>query len=147
MSPQRDTNQTRRTDRSLTETARQRAIGAYDSARDSARAAGRRVGDGFDDAPLLALAGGLAAGAVLASLLPVSRKEKEYLGPVAGRIKDQAGAAASAARQAGEQRLTELGLTREAGQDTLRSIFEGAGDAAKAGAQAAVSNLRGERQS
>ena len=93
---------------------------------------------------MLALAGGLAAGAALAALIPASRKERELLGPVAGRIKDKAGEAVSAAKEAGQARLDELGLTRDKGTETLRSILEGAGDAAKASAEAAVSRLRGQ---
>jgi hypothetical protein len=92
---------------------------------------------------LLALAGGLAAGAVLAALLPTSRKEREMLGPVADRIKSSAGDAVSAAKDAGQARLDELGLTRDKGTDTLRSIVEGAGDAFKASAEAAVASIRG----
>lgn len=144
MSPQRDTNQSRQAEPSLAESAREKAIDAYDSARDNARAAGRKIQGGVAEAPLLALAGGLAAGAILAALFPATRKEKELLGPVADRIKDQAGVAAEAAKTAGQQRLSELGLTREAGSETLRSIVEGAGDAAKVSAQAAVSKIKGE---
>lgn len=118
-------------------TQRTRAVQAYDNAR-------RKAAGGIGDAPLLALAGGLAAGAVLASLLPVSRKEQELLGPVAGNLKDRASDAVEAAREAGQARLDELGLTRDKGSETLRSILEGAGDAAKASAEAAVANLRGE---
>ncbi|HVL30010.1 MAG TPA: hypothetical protein VM326_04755 [Sphingomicrobium sp.] len=116
---------------------RGRAIESYDSAR-------RRATGGIEEAPLLALAGGLAAGAALAALIPASRKERELLGPVAGRIKDKAGEAVSAAKEAGQARLDELGLTRDKGTETLRSILEGAGDAAKASAEAAVSRLRGQ---
>jgi hypothetical protein len=118
-------------------TPRTKAIEAYDNAR-------RKATGGIEDAPLLALAGGLAAGAVLAALIPASRKERELLGPVAGRIKDKANDAVSAAKDAGQARLDELGLTRDKGTETLRSILEGAGDAAKASAEAAVANLRGE---
>ena len=117
---------------------RERAIEAYDSAR-------RKATGGIEDAPMLALAGGLAAGAVLAALLPASRKERELLGPVADRIKDKASDAVSAAKEAGQARLDELGLTRDKGSETLRTIFEGAGDAAKASAEAAVTKLRGDR--
>lgn len=117
--------------------ARERAIEAYDSARD-------RVTTGIEQAPLLVLAGGLAAGALVAALLPASRRERELLGPVADRIKDTAGVAASAAREAGQQRLGELGLTREAGTDTLKTIIEGVGDAAKASAEAGVAAVRGQ---
>jgi hypothetical protein len=118
-------------------TPRTKAIDAYDKAR-------RKATGGIEDAPLLALAGGLAAGAVFAALIPASRKERELLGPVAGRIKDKANNAVSAAKDAGQARLDELGLTRDKGTETLRSILEGAGDAAKASAEAAVANLRGE---
>jgi len=118
-------------------TPRERAIEAYDSAQ-------RKVTGGIDEAPLLALTGGLAAGAVLAALIPASRKERELLGPVAGRIKDRAGDAVNAARDAGQARLDELGLTRDKGTETLRTILEGAGDAAKASAEAAVANFRGD---
>ena len=120
------------------QTPRERAIDAYDSAR-------RKAAGGIEDAPLLALAGGLAAGAVLAALIPASRKERELLGPVAGRIKDKAGEAVSAAKDAGQARLDELGLSRDKGVETLRTIFEGAGDAAKVSADAAVTTLRGQQ--
>ena len=120
------------------QTPRIRAIAAYDGAR-------RKAGGGIEEAPLLALAGGLAAGAVLAALIPASRKERELLGPVAGRIKDRAGDAVSAAKDAGQARLDELGLTRDRGTETLRSILEGAGDAAKASAEAAVASIRREQ--
>ena len=118
-------------------TPRERAIEAYDSAQ-------RKVTGGIDEAPLLALAGGLAAGAVLAALIPASRKERELLGLVAGRNKERAGEAVNAARDAGQARLDELGLTRDKGTETLRTILEGAGDAAKASAEAAVANFRGD---
>jgi len=127
-----------RSDRQQNQSPRERAIDAYDSAR-------RKATGGIEDAPLLALAGGLAAGAVLAALLPASRKERELLGPVADRIKGKAGDAVSAAKEAGQARLDELGLTRNKGSETLRTIFEGAGDAAKVSAEAAVTRLRGER--
>ena len=126
-----------RSHRQESQTPRERAIEAYDSAR-------RKATGSIDEAPLLALAGGLAAGAVLAALIPASRKERELLGPVAGRIKDRANDAVSAAKDAGQARLDELGLTRDKGTETLRTILEGAGDAAKVSAEAAVANLRGE---
>ena len=121
--------------RPASQSPRERAIEAYDSAR-------RKATGGIGDAPLLALAGGLAAGAALAALIPASRKERELLGPVAGRIKDKADDAVQAARDAGQARLDELGLSRDKGVETLRSIVEGAGDAAKASAEAAVASLK-----
>lgn len=125
---------------------RQRAIKAYDGARDRVSDAGRKAGDALTEAPLMALAGGLAAGALIASLLPKTRSEEKLLRPVGQRLTGTARAAADAAREAGAQRLEELGLTREAGVDTVKSILKGAGDAAKTSAQAAIGTVRNKDQ-
>jgi hypothetical protein len=135
------TRQTGRQDRQTardSKTPRERAIETYDSAR-------RKATGGLEEAPLLVLAGGLAAGAALAALIPASRKERDLLGPVADRIKDKASDAVNAAKDAGQARLDELGLTRDKGSETVRSILEGAGDAAKVSAEAAVSAIRGNK--
>ncbi len=130
------------TDQDNDNTIRQRAIEAYDGARKSVAGAGQRATDGIVEAPLIALAAGLAAGALLAALLPRTDSETRLLRPTADKITDTAKAAAAAAREAGTSRLAELGLTREKGAETLRSIFEGASDAAKTSAQAALSAAR-----
>ena len=121
---------------------RRRAIEAYDGARDSVSDAGRKAADGIDEAPLIALAAGVAAGALLAALLPRTESETRLLRPTTDKLTDTAKAAAAAARDAGKSRLAELGLTPEKGRETLRSIFEGAGDAAKVSAEAALSTAR-----
>ncbi len=128
----------------LVGSARQKAIEAYGDARESVSNAGRRVGESLDEAPLIALAGGLAAGALLAALLPRTESEARVLRPVGKRLTGTARAAAQAARQAGTQRLDELGLTPQKGMETLRSIVDGAGEAAKVSAQAALSTARKE---
>ena len=122
--------------------ARRRAIDAFGSARDGVGAARQRTSDQLSEAPLIALAGGLAAGALIAALLPRTDTETKALRPVGKRVTDTAKAAVDAAREAGSQRLNELGLTSERGSETLRSIFEGATDAAKTSAQAALSAAR-----
>ena len=125
--------------------ARQRAIDAYGGARESVAGAGRRATEAIDEAPLIALAGGLAAGALIAALLPRTEAETRALRPVGQRLKTSATAAATAAREAGSARLSELGLTREKGSEALRSIFQGAADAARTSAQATLSsNRKGE---
>ena len=124
------------------ETAREKAIEAYDSARETAANAGRKAGDGIGEAPLIALAGGLAIGVLIAALLPKSARETQLLGGVGGRLTDAARTAADAAKEAGKARLDELGLTRDAGAETLKSILKGAGDATKASAQAALSAVK-----
>jgi hypothetical protein len=117
---------------------RQRAIEAYESARD-------RTVDGVTGAPLLALAGGLAAGALIAALLPRTRIETEALRPTAKRIRRTAKEAVRAAKDTGSERLNELGLTREKGEETIRSLFQGVTDAAKASGQAAVDAVKNQR--
>ena len=130
------------------DTARERAITAYDSARDGAAKAGRKAGDQIGEqigeAPLMVLAGGIAAGAILAALLPTSKREKKVLAPVTDTLKDRASAAVEAAKEAGQARLGELGLTRDAGGEAMRSIIDGATDALKASAKAAATKVRGE---
>ena len=119
---------------------RQRAIEAYESARD-------RAVDTFGEAPLLALAGGIAAGALIAALLPRTEAETRAIRPTARRVKASAQAALDAAKSTGTQRLDELGLNREKGEETIRSLLEGIADAAKASAGAALDSARGSEKS
>jgi hypothetical protein len=114
---------------------RQRAIEAYEGARD------RAVGT-FSEAPLIALAGGLAAGALIAALLPRTESEARLVRPTARRVKDSARAAYEAAKDTGGERLNELGLNREKGEKTIRSLLEGITDAARASGQAALDAAR-----
>jgi len=119
-------------------TPRQRAIDAYEGARE--RAAGS-----LSEAPLLALAGGLAAGALIAALLPRTKAETKALKPAVRRVRKTAKAAVEAARDTGSDKLNELGLTREKGEETIRSLFQGVTDAAKASGQAAVDAVKNQR--
>ena len=115
--------------------ARQRAIEAYEGARD-------RATDTLGQAPLLALAGGVAAGALIAALLPRTETEARLVRPTARRVKSTARAALDAARDTGSQRLDELGLNREKGEATIRNLLDGLTDAARASANAAVETVR-----
>jgi hypothetical protein len=51
--------------------------------------------------------------------------------------------AAQAAKEAGRGRLSELGLTPDKGKEAVRSIIDGAREAARASAQAAAGTVRG----
>jgi hypothetical protein len=114
---------------------RQRAIEAYEGARD-------RATDTLGQAPLLALAGGIAAGALIAALLPRTDTETRLVRPTARRVKNSARAAVDAARDTGSQRLDELGLNRQKGEETIRSLLDGLTDAARASANAAAEAVR-----
>ena len=106
------------------EAARERTAAAYAAAREKAGSAyekaGRRAGEGIDSNPVAAVVGGLAIGAIVAALLPLTRREGEYLGDVGRRLNDGAREAARAAREAGRGQLDELGLSR----DGLRSKLD-----------------------
>ena len=115
--------------------ARRRAIEAYESVRD-------RTTDTLGQAPLLALAGGLAAGALIAALLPRTEAESRLIRPTARRVKDTAKVAFEAAKDTGSQRLDEMGLNRQKGEETIRSLLEGLTDAARASANAALEAAR-----
>jgi hypothetical protein len=116
---------------------RQRAIKAYDSALDGASDATRKAGDTINEAPLIALGAGLAAGALIAALLPTSRRERDLLRPYGNRVTGAAREAAEAARRAGSDKLRDLGLTPDV-------LADKAGEAAKATAQAAIGSFKDE---
>ena len=111
--------------------ARQRAMEAYESATDT-----------LGKAPLLALAGGLAAGALIAALLPRTEAESRLVRPTARRVRDTASVALKAAKDTGSDRLDELGLSRDKAEETVRSLLDGLTDAAKASANAALEAAR-----
>ena len=121
---------------------RRRAIDAYSSARDSVSGAGQRAADTLTEAPLIALAGGIAAGALIAALLPRTEAETRAIRPTARRVRETAREAARVARQTGTEQLSSLGLTREKGEETIRSLLDGITGAAKADGQAAVNAPR-----
>lgn len=130
-------------------TARDRAGEALDTARDRAAealdTAKVRTSDALNDSPLLALVGGIAAGAVIAALLPRSRAEDKLVEPTARRVKDSARAALSAARETGSEKLGALSLNREGSENTISSLVEGLTDLARSSANAAVDAVRTKR--
>lgn len=123
-------------DEGMVQDLRQRAIEAYDSTRESASDATRRAADTIAEAPLIALGAGVAIGALLAALLPGTRREREILGPYGNRVAGAARDAADAARKVGSEKLRELGLSPDA-------VAEKASAAAKASAKAAAGKFRG----
>jgi hypothetical protein len=113
--------------------SRRRAIDAYGSS---------GVSDTLSEAPLIALAGGLAAGALIAALLPRTDAETRAIRPTARRVKQSARAALDAAKDTGTQRLGELGLSRDRAEETIRSLLSDVAQAAKDSGQAALDAAR-----
>lgn len=115
------------------EDAKDKASTVLHDARDTASDATHRAADAVAANPLVALVGGLAAGALAAVLLPKTERETQLLGGVGQKINGAARGAAGAAREAGLARLDELGLTPDKARDTVSGLF---GDVAKAAASA-----------
>ena len=115
--------------------ARERAIDAYDSAREHTR-------EQVDGSPLLALGGGLALGALVGALLPKTRAEQRLMGKAGSRITTSARDAFDAAKEAGREKLSELNITRDAGANAVQSLIDGIGEAARSSGQAAVDAVR-----
>jgi hypothetical protein len=111
--------------------------GEYSSARRRALEAYEGAAGTLGQAPLIALAGGLAAGALIAALLPRTQAEARLVRPYARRAKDGAKAAVEAARETGKKRFDELGFSREKGRETLNNFLDGLKDTARASADAA----------
>lgn len=117
--------------------ARTRTSAAFDSARETASSATKRTADGIDANPMVAVVGGLALGAVAAVFLPKTKKEEELFGAVGQRIADTARQATQAAREAGKQKLDEIGINadsaRQRASELVGSSAGAAVDAVKGG--------------
>ena len=115
---------------------RQRAIEAYENARDSAS-------ETLAEAPLIALAGGIAAGALIAALLPRTQTEDRLVRPTARRVKESARAAYGAAKDTGSERLSAMGSTgSSSGEGIIGNLLNELSEAARASADAALEAAR-----
>src|SRR5215217_1361845 len=93
------------------EATRSKTSAAYSGVRDKAAQAGRSAGQQISSNPVVAMAGGLAVGALLGAILPRSQRETELLGSVGTRINDAAREAARTAAEAGRQQVEEISET------------------------------------
>ena len=106
------------------------------------RAASRKAAESVDAFPVIALAGGLALGAALGALLPRTRQEEELLGALGGTINDKARNAALAARDAGQAKLGELGISTDAAGKQVGKLIESIAQVAETAGSAAVDAVR-----
>lgn len=122
--------------------ARDRASDLANSARDTASVARQKTSDGIDASPVAALIGGLALGALAAAVLPRTRKEDEMLGGIGEKINDSARTAAQAAKDAGRDKLDELGINKDAALDKAKEFAASASSVVKESASAAASSVK-----
>lgn len=106
-------------------------------AKDAANDVGTRILQGVETNPLAVLAGGIAIGLFAGALLPKTRLEGEYLGPVGAKLNEGARTAASAAADAGRAELAAAGLSRVGANEQLGKILEAFGGALRSAGEAA----------
>ena len=104
--------------------ASERVREASGRVRESAALARERTGSAIEDNPLVAVAGGVALGALVAALLPRSRTEGAYLGEIGSRLSE-----------VGRDRLGEMGISRDAAREKVSRLIDSAVEA--------VSSIRG----
>ncbi|MBB3910902.1 hypothetical protein [Sphingomonas desiccabilis] len=117
---------------------RESASHAYETTRESAATAAARASEGIEANPLAVLAGGVALGAILGALLPKSESEQKVLGPLGKRLSETAAAAATAARDAGKEQLTNAIPDKDAAKESLKKAFGNVVEAAKDGGKTAA---------
>jgi ElaB/YqjD/DUF883 family membrane-anchored ribosome-binding protein len=115
---------------------------AYSAARDRASQARERTAAAVDENPAIAFIGGLALGAIIGALLPRSEREKAALGQVGERIRTAATDAALAAKEAGREKLNELGLSKDGAGEKVRGLIDTALAAASSAGGAAVDAVK-----
>lgn len=121
------------------------ASDAYENAKTSAGRVGRSTAEAIETNPSAVVLSGLALGALVAVILPRGSRESELLARYGRRVTDAARDAASAARQAGVDKLDELGLNVEGAKQKLGDFTSGAREALRSSAAAASDNVRSRR--
>jgi ElaB/YqjD/DUF883 family membrane-anchored ribosome-binding protein len=104
------------------EAARERTSAAYAAARERAGSVGQKTAEALDTTPMIAVAGGLALGALLGALLPRSSREEELLRPVGKRLGETARGAIDSARASARDQIGDLGGKAA---DAIRSAAKG----------------------
>ena len=91
------------------QSARDRTSAAYSAARERAGSVGQRTAqrtaETIETAPLAAVVGGIALGAIAGALLPRTQREEQLLGATGRKITDRVREATEAARDAGRSQL------------------------------------------
>jgi len=118
------------------------AAGKVKSGGAVARRASQSAADSVDAFPVAALLGGLAIGAVVGALLPKTRQEEELLGSLGGALNDKAKDAIGAARDAGQAKLDELGINKDAAGKQVGKLIDSIATVAETAGTAAIEAVR-----
>jgi hypothetical protein len=107
------------------EAARTRTYSALETARGRASEVSRQAADQIAVYPVAAVVGGIAIGALLAYLLPRTRREEDLLAPAGRRITEAAREAAQRGVDAGKQQVEEI--RSRAAQKVGEAVVEAVG--------------------
>ena len=124
------------------ETSREKAAEAYAAAREKAKAAGKTASESLETNPIAAVLGGIAVGVLIGALLPRTEREAQALGTVGEKLQGAAREAVDAAKDAGRDKLAELGLSREQARDTVKTLLDNVIAAAGTAGSAALESAR-----
>lgn len=122
--------------------ARETASDAVERARHAANDAVETAAHAVDEAPLSALAGAIAVGAVAAALIPATARELSLLGPLGDRLRGALDDAFKAAKTAGVDQLTTKGITQTALSSGLGTVVGHFVSAAMEASKAASESVR-----
>jgi len=106
------------------QSARQRTASAYESARGRAAEVTRSASDQIAVYPVGAVIGGLAIGALLGFLVPSTRREEELLGQTGRRLTSAAREAAQRGLDAGKEQVDQIRsrATQKVGEAVVEAV-------------------------
>lgn len=112
------------------------------SSRQIAEKAAARSGDTIDKNPLAMVVGGIALGAIIGALLPKSVREEKVLGTAGRKLNSKARDVATAAKQAGKDKIETFGFNKDNARNQFRDLVDKATEAVKAAGKAASDAAR-----
>jgi ElaB/YqjD/DUF883 family membrane-anchored ribosome-binding protein len=109
--------------------ARERTSAAYGSARERASDVSRQTADRIDSSPLIAIAGGIALGAVVGALLPRTQREVQAFGGMGHKVTDAARDVANTAVETGRQQVNDItsSAMQKVGEAVVQAVVSGDG--------------------
>ena len=110
--------------------AREKAAQAAETARERGRRAVTRGNDLAVENPLIAIAGGVVIGALIAGLLPRTAQEDRVAGKVGRKVRAQAKKTARNVRDNAKTELDELGLNMDNVKKQVKGLADKLGQAA-----------------
>ncbi len=122
--------------------AKDRAEKASVATRATAKRAAEKTTQTVDHNPIGAIVGGLALGAIVAALLPRTRREDALVGDVGKRVRSTASKAAKTATATAKEQLDALGVNGDAARDQIRDLVSKVGEAARSAGSAAAETVR-----